>query len=249
LYFDNFTDHSDGDTLYLNSAAPASTVADENDIVALVPSIWKYNEAVAESVFISVQNVDGTVLRSEYCRPQDGNVQCQIDFSGIEPGILRIIAGSKEPEIIYRQESLPAKSPFAAVDLLVSPSVPDAYAFVSADGLPQPKTFTCRIENRSSLWRYIVVPKFNTSLQREQLSITDGDGRYTFGKAAKVLTMSGDPAFAIISKDEIPLQETPVKGLSLKRNQVDLIKELPNPGPEQLKGSKGNFYSEIYVYV
>ncbi len=249
LYFDNLTDRSDGDTLYLNSAAPASPVSDENDMVALAPATWKYGEAATESVFVSIQSVDGTVIGSEYCRPRGGNVQCQIDLSEIEPGLLSITAGSAVPEIIYRQESLPPKSPFAAVDLLVSPSIPQAYSFVGADGLPQSKTFTCRIGKRSSLWRYIVVPKFNTSLRATQLSITDGDTRYTFGDAVEVQTMSGEPAFAIISNDVIPLQETPVKGLSLKRNQADLIKELPNPGPDQLKGRRGSFYSEIYVYV
>jgi len=167
----------------------------------------------------------------------------------VEAGLISITAGSGEQETYYRYESLPESAPLAAIDLYVGPSVPEAYAFVDSGGIPQTKTFTCRIAKRSSLWRYIVVPKFNTSLQAGQLSIVDSDDRYIFGDATAGQTMSGEAAFVIESEDVIPHQEEPIKGLSLRRNNADLIKELPNPGPDQIMGLDGDFYSEIYVYV
>ncbi len=249
LYFDNLTDRKDGDTLYLNHAAPLVSTADENDMITLAPISWRYSEARTESLFVRIQSADGTVIGSEYTRPYQGNVQYTIDMSQMEPGLVSITAGTQEKETFYRYESFPGCSPLAAVDLYGGPSVPAAYAFVDSSGNPQAKTFTCRIAKRNILWRYIVVPKFNTSLQASHLSIEDIDARYTFGDAIAVQTMSGETAFAIESEDVIPLQEEPIKGLALKRNNSDLIKELPNPGPDQVISNNGNFYSEIYVYV
>lgn len=249
LYFDNLTDRKDGNTLYVNHSAPGLTSADENDLVNLTPISWRYSKAGTKTIFVRIQSADGTVVRSEYCRPYEGNVQCLIDLHEVEPGLVSITAGTEEQETYYRYESLPENAPLAAVDLYVGPSVPDAYAFVDSNGIPQNKTFTCRIAKRSSSWRYIVVPKFNNSLQANQLSIDDSDDRYTFGDATAVQTMSGEAAFLIESEDVIPHQEEPIKGLSLRKNNADLIKELPNPGPDQVMGTDGNFYSEIYVYV
>lgn len=249
LYFDNLTDRKDGNMLYLNHAAPGVTAADENDMITLAPISWRFSEAGTESVFVRIQSADGTVVGSEYARPYQGNVQYLIDMSQVGPGLVSITAGSQETESFYRYESFPECPPLAAVDLYGGPSVPAAYAFVDSSGNPQARTFTCRIAKRSILWRYIVVPKFNTSLQASHLSIEDNDARYTFGDATAVQTMSGEAAFAIESEDVISLQEAPIKGLSLKRNNTDLIKELPNPGPDQVMSSNGNFYSEMYVYV
>ena len=249
LYFDNLTDRKDGNTLYVNHSAPAATSADENDLVTLAPISWRYSKAGTETVFARIQSADGTVVWSEYCRPHNGNVQCLIDLREVAPGLISITAGSDEPETFYRYESLPENAPLAAIDLYAGPSVPEAYAFVDADGMPQGKTFTCGIAKRSSSWRYIVVPKFNNSLRADQLSIDDSDDRYTFGEATAFQTMSGEAAFLIESEDMIPHQEEPIKGLSLRRNNADLIRELPNPAPNQIMGSDGDFYSEIYVYV
>ncbi|MCB2182636.1 MAG: hypothetical protein KQH63_11450 [Desulfobulbaceae bacterium] len=248
LYFDNLHDRRDGDTLYLNAGAPAATAADENDLKTLAPPTWRYSKEETKTVFVRVQSADGTVIRSEYCRPYQGNVECRIDMSEVDPGLVSITAG-EDTEIFYCCASPTEGSPLAAVDLYAGSSVPETYAFIDAGGIPQPKIFTCRIARRSSLWRYVVVPKFNTSLQAGQLSIEDGDDRYTFGNATAVQTMSGEAAFAIESEDVIPHQQEPIKGLALKRNHTDLIKELPNPGPDQVMAGSGNFYSEIYVYV
>ncbi len=249
LYFDNLTDRKDGNTLYVNHSAPGVTSADKNDLVTLAPISWRYGKAATEQVFVSVQNANGTVVRSEYCPPHEGNVQCLIDLNEVEPGLVSITAGSGEKETYYRYESLPESAPLAAVDLYVGPFVPEAYSFVDSGGIPLTKTFTCRIAKRSSSWRYIVVPRFNTSLQASQLSIEDNDDRYAFGEATASQTMSGEAAFVIESEDVIPHQEEPIKGLSLRKNNADLIKELPNPGPDQVMGTDGDFYSEIYVYV
>ena len=249
LYFDNLTDRKDGDTLYLNHAAPLVTSADVGDLLNLAPISWRYSKAGTESVLVRIQGADGTIIGSEHARPHEGNVQYTIDISQVDPGLVNITAGTEETEKFYRYESFPGCSPLAAVDLYGGPSVPDAYAFVDSNGIPQTKTFTCRIAKRSILWRYIVVPRFNTSLQAGHLSIEDIDARYTFADATAVQTMSGEAAFVIESEDVIPLQQAPINGLSLKRNNADLIKELPNPGPDQVMGSNGNFYSEMYIYV
>jgi hypothetical protein len=249
LYFDNLIDRKDGDTLYLNQAAPAVTAADEKDLVSLAPISWRYSKAATEPVFVRVQNAHGTVVGTEYCRPHEGNVQCLIDLGEIAPGLVSITAGSETTETYYRPESFPDCAPLAAVDLYTGPTVPDTYQFVDSDGVPQPKVFTCRIAKQSSIWRYIIVPRFNTTLQAGQLSIQDADSRYTFGAPTAVQTMSGEAAFAIESQGLIPHQEEPIKGLSLRRNSVDLIPELPNPGPDQIMVGDSGYYSEIHVYV
>ena len=51
------------------------------------------------------------------------------------------------------------------------------------------------------------------------------------------------------SEDLIPHQEEPIKGLSLRRNNADLIKELPNPGQDQIMVRDGDSHAEIHVYV
>ena len=249
LYFDNLTDRKDGDTLYLNHAAPSVTAANEEDMVSLAPISWRYSKAAADPVFVGVRNAHGTVVGTEYCRPHEGHVQCLIDLGEVDPGLVRITAGSEETETYYRPESSPDCPPLAAVDLYIGPSVPEAYLFVDSSGVPRPKVFTCRIAKKSSTWRYIIVPKFNTTLQVGQLSIEDADSRYTFGNPTAVQTLSGEAAFAIESQGLIPHQEAPIKGLALRRNNADLIKELPNPGPDQIMVRDSGFYSEIHVYV
>ena len=249
LYFDNLTDRKDGDTLYLNQAAPAVTAANEKDLVSLAPISWRFSKAATEPVFVRVQNAHGTVVGTEYCRPHEGHIQCLIDLGQIDPGLISITAGSETTETYYRPESFPNCVPLAAVDLYTGPVVPDTYAFIDSSGVPQPKVFTCRIAKQSSTWRYIIVPRFNTALQAGQLSIEDADSRYTFSSPTAVQTMSGEDAFAIESQGLIPHQEEPIKGLSLRRNSVDLIQELPNPGPDQIIVADSGYYSEIHVYV
>ena len=249
LYFDNLNDRKDGDTLYLNHAAPAVTAANEEDMVDLAPISWRYGKDATEPLFVRVQNAHGTVVGTEYCRPHEGHVQCLIDFSEVDPGLVSITAGSEDTETYYRPESSPDCPPLAAVDLYNDSSVPATYAFIDSGGVPQPKVFTCRIAKKSSTWRYIIVPKFNTTLQAGQLSIEDADSRYTFGNPTAVQTLSGEAAFAIESQGLIPHQEEPIKGLALRRNNADLIKELPNPGPDQIMVRESGFYSELHVYV
>jgi len=249
LYFDNLTDRKDGDTLYLNRDAPAVTVATAKDLVNLAPISWRYSKAAAEPLFVRVGNAHGTVVATQYCRPHEGSVQCLIDLGEVDPGLVSISAGSEDTETYYRPESAPAGAPLAAVDLYIGSGVPDTYAFVDSGGVPQSKVFTCRVAKKSSTWRYIIVPRFNTTLQAGQLSIEDADSRYTFGSPTAVQTMSGEAAFAIESQDPIPHQEAPIKGLSLRRNNADLIKELPNPGPDQILARESGFYSEVHVYV
>lgn len=249
LYFDNLFDRKDNDTLYLNRAAPAVTAANEEDLVNLAPISWRYSKAASQPVFVRIQNAHGTVVAAEYCRPHEGNVQCLIDLGEVDPGLVSITADSEETVTYYRPESYPDCAPLAAVDLYVHPNVPAAYAFVDAGGVPQAKVFTCRIAKQSSIWRYIVVPRFNTNLKAGQLSIEDADSRYTFKNPTEVQTMSGESAFAIESQDPIPHQEAPIKGLSLRRNNADLIKELPNPAPDQIMVGDSGLYSEIQVYV
>lgn len=249
LYFDNLFDRKDGDRLYLNRAAPAVTAANGQDIVHLAPNTWRYSKASNNPVFVRVQNARGTVVKTEYCRPFEDNVRCLVDLGDINPGLVSITAGSEETDTYYRSESLPDGAPFAAVDLYSGPDVPDAYKFIDSDGIPKPKVFTCRIARKSSTWRYVIVPKFSTTLQASQLSIEDADSRYFFGTATTTRTKAGEAAFTIESVGVIPHQEKPINGLSLKRNNADLIKELPNPGPEQVVIQETGLYSEIHVCV
>ncbi len=249
LYFDNLVDRKDADTLYLNHDAPDVTAAGAADLVDLAPGTWRYTATSTEPVFVRIQNASGAVIASAYGRPYEGRVRCLIDLDQIDPGLIGITAGSQDTETFYRPESLPDLPPLAAVDLYNGPFVPEAYRFVDADGEPQFKVYTCRIAGNSSTWRYIVVPRFNPTLQAGQLSIRDGDARYTFGSPAAVQTMSGEAAFAIESEGLIPNREASIKGLALRRNNADLIKELPNPGPDQIMAGESGFISEIYLYV
>jgi hypothetical protein len=249
LYLDNLTDRKGDETLFLNSGAPNEPAAGEKDIVFLAPDIWRYSKTATSAVLIRVQDAGGTVVRTEYCRPYQGTVGCHIDLARIDPGLVAIIPGVEETETYYRPESLPHGAVFGAVDLYAGPQVPETYAFVDGNGIPQPKTYTCRIDHQSSTWRYIVVPRFSTTLQAAQLSIEDAESRFAFGTPEQVQTIAGEKAFSIASVDKIPHQETPIKGLILKKNNTDLVKELPNPGPDQIQVRDTDILSEIFVYV
>jgi len=249
LYFDNLADRAAGTTLFVNRSAPTVTTADKDDLFPLAPISWRYGKASTQSVSVRVQSAQGTVIKAETCWPHQGYVNCLIDLNGVDPGLISITPGTEDTSTFYCCESLPESPPLAAVDLYSGPRVPGPYAFVDGGGLPQPKTFTCRIARRSSTWRYVVVPRFNTSLNPAQLSIEDADARFTFGNPAAVQSMNGESAFAIESTLPIPHQAEPIRGLSLKRNNTDLITELPNPGPDQIRPSGGGFLSEIYVFV
>ena len=249
LYFDNLTDGEAEGTLYLNHDAPAVTAANAADLVDIAPNAWRCAKSATEPVFVRIQNASGEVIDSLYGRPHEGHVRCLVDLAGIEPGLVSITVGAEETETYYRPESLPALPPLAAVDLYHGPFVPQAYRFVAANGTPQFKTYTGRVAGKGSIWRYIVVPRFNATLQAGQLSIEDADARYTFGSPTPFQTLSGEAAFAIESQGPIPNREETIKGFSLKKNSTDLIKELPNPGPDQITVLAGGHYSEIYIYV
>lgn len=249
LYFDNLTDRHDGDNLYLNSAAPTVKTATTEDIVAQAPQTWRYSESGTEGVFVRVQNGYNVIVRSEWFQPQNDQVQGSIILDELEPGILRITTDPQHSEIYYKPESTVSGIPFAAIDLYAGSMVPETYAFIDSEGLPQPKTFLCHIAKRRSIWRYIVIPKFSTNLNAAQLSIEDADEKHTFTAAQIVSTMAGETAFAIASESVISHQVKPLKGLVLRRNSVDLIKELPNPRPDQIVIRDDDFYAEMYVYV
>lgn len=254
LYFDNLTDRSDGDTLYVNNEAPTVTTASAKDILRQAPISWRFSKTSPNPILVSVRNAVGTVVKTKRFHPlkdhpHEDKVRCLIDFGEIDPGLINITAGSEETETYYRPESYPDRAPMAAIDLYAGPSVPEPYRFVDTDGNPQFKMFTCRIDRQSSTWRYIIVPRFSTALQANQLAIEDADSRYTFGSPTEIQTMSGEKAFAIESVGMIPHQEEPIKGLSLRKNTADLIEELPNPGPDQIQVLDSGIYSEIFVYV
>lgn len=249
LYFDNVHDRKDGITLYLNANAPADPFAGENDIVTMGFGTWRNEQATSAPVPVRVQDVFGNVIHVLVSQPVEGKVRSQLDLATMGKGFIRLTPGTGEPESFYVPESLPPPKVFAAVDLYAGGGVPPAYAFTDGNGEPLPKTFTCRVENRKSIWRYMVVPRFNTSLTAALLTIEHGDAEHTFLPANDITTLSGEAAFLIESDGLVPHREEPVKGLMLKRGGTNLIAELPNPGPEQIRAEKEDFYSEVYVYV
>ncbi|MCP4117481.1 MAG: hypothetical protein GY737_19225 [Desulfobacteraceae bacterium] len=250
LYFDNVHDRKDGTTLYLNADAPTDPFAGEKDIVTMAFGTWRNEQSATEPVPVRVQDVFGNVIEVRVSQPVEGKVRSQLELAGIGKGFIRLTPGTGDAESFYIPESVPPPRVFAAIDLYAGKDIPPAYAFTDHNGMPSsPKTFTCRVENRKSIWRYMVVPRFNTGLTAAQLSIEHMDAEHAFLPAGDITTPAGEAAFLIESDGPVPHGEEPVKGLALKKGITKLIAELPNPGPEQIRAHREGFYSEVYVYV
>lgn len=249
LYFDNIHDRKDGTTLYLNADAPTGRFAGENDLLTMAFGTWRNEQAGTEPVQVRFQDVFGNVIHVLVSQPVEGKVRSQIELESIGKGFMRVTPGTGDAESFYVPESVPPPKVFAAIDLYAGAGIPPAYAFTDGNGEPLPKAFTAGVENRKSIWRYVIVPRFNTSLTADLLTVEHVDAEHLFLPAKDTVTLAGEAAFLIESDGSLPHKEEPVKGLSLKRNGTSLIAELPNPGPEQIRADKDGFYSDVFVYV
>ncbi len=249
LYFDNLHDRKDGDILYLNADAPGDPFAGDKDVIAVAPAIWRNEQDTADSVQIRVTDVFGNIVHVKVSPSVEGKARSLLELSEIGKGVMRLTPGTMDAESYYVPESAPPPGVFGAVDLYAGHGIPETYDFTDGNGTPMPKSFTCGIENRKSIWKYVVVPRFNTTLTAGMLTIEHGDGVHAFLPAVDTVTTSGEAAFLIESADSIPHSQIPVKGLALKRNGTNLIAELPNPGPEQIIAREDGFSAEVHVYV
>ncbi len=204
LYFDNVHDRKDGSTLYLNADAPTDSFAGENDIVTMAFGTWRNEQAVSEPVPVRVQDVFGNVIHVLVSQPVEGKVRSQLDLAGIGKGFIRLTPGTGDAESFYVPESVPPAKVFAAIDFYAGAGIPPAYAFTDENGEPLPKTFTSRVENRKSIWRYVVVPRFNTSLTAALLTIEHVDAEHGFLPASDTTTLTGEAAFLIESDGPVP---------------------------------------------
>jgi hypothetical protein len=154
-------------------------------------------------------------------------------------------------------DSLRSRRPFALVLLKVSDAVAASHRFVDDSGQGTGTDFAVHFRNRSTVWRYRIVPRYEDTLDADHLEVLDGEGRYSFSSGTNTSTPGGETAIHFASTAPLPLQEQPIRHLELHKlnggdgPSLQLVDHLPNPSRTQITidAGDGTVYSEIEVYV
>lgn len=154
-------------------------------------------------------------------------------------------------------DSLRSRRPFALVLLKVGDTVASSHRFVDDSGRGTGTEFGVRFRNRSTVWRYRIVPRYENTLDADHLEVVDSEGRYSFSAGTGTSTPGGETAIRFASTAALPLQEEPIRHLELHKlnggdgPSLQLIDHLPNPSRTQISidAGDGTVYSEMEVYV
>jgi hypothetical protein len=156
----------------------------------------------------------------------------------------------------YADDELTGENAFAVIDIFDDDAVPAAYRFTDENHSAVPKTYKIKIDNRKAYWKYMVVLKYRTAIDPEDLSVALSGNGFAFSRKPGMVLSSGLTAVPFVSNHEMGLTATPVKGIKLTCDAGDAgddfeVADLPNASAETIKPDKaGNkIYSEIFIYV
>ncbi len=255
----NLNNNPQGGKLLL-TADTASDRLGRHDLVDLRPLSFQYTSEVNTSqAEVEVTDETGTRVLKKLVETQEGVLSCPVDLRDCPPGRFMLSVDGTEELEFYGSDELAGRSVFAVIDLFFNDDVPAQYRLTDGGGNPLPKTYTLRIGRRETYWRYQVVLKYRSDTSPEDLSIISpdvGGAPVTFEKQPLQQISDGTKAVPFVSDRPLPLRQSPVKGIQLKKGNgngggVLEIDNLPNPPVENLKpeGSDDKVYSEIFVYI
>jgi hypothetical protein len=275
FYLNNMNNNPQNSKLLLSAKTSSEFVSSEDNL-EFEPLIFHYQAASSStSVNVKINDQWSNTVTSETVAIVEGKLNFEVDLRRHGPGKFSLWVDDVEKKTFYASDELVGKNVFGLIDIFRDDRVPEDYQFTDPDNNHDvlAKTFTAKIDNRRTFWKYYVVLKYRTDIDPEDLSIeflpqtendndneddTDsGNGDFTtpFERKPPIERSDGLMAIPFISQAVLPLQENPIKKIQLKKTSsissgIFSIKNLTNPSVATIiKSDADQFLSEIFIYV
>lgn len=117
--------------------------------------------------------------------------------------------------------------------------------------------YIVRINNRSTIWKYLVISKYVKELEKTEVKSTES--KVQFKGPDKEELSTGDIAYVFQSDKELPLLQFAEFTFQLNKKKAGvsgsktIIEKMPVPGIDVVRevqeGKNNKFYSEIYLSI
>ena len=252
----NRQDNEQGGELLLTADDAAQYLSEKDRVEAKSLLFHERFETEDTHADMQVVNERGDVVMAETVFPVENTVDFVVDLRKALPGKYTLKKNGAKVRDFYADDELVGENVFAAIDIFDDDSVSAAYRFTDENHRAAPKTYKIKIDNRKVFWKYLVVLKYRTQIDTEDLSVALSGNGAAFSKLPDTVLSNGLTAAPFVSNDEMGLTAKPVKGIKLtcdaKGAADDFeIANLPNGRAETIKPDKDEdkIYSEIFIYV
>lgn len=264
-YFHNFTNlpAEDRTTIFYfdNQKVETSENATlhENDFVSSA-NAFKIKPAYFEMSFaknakIALMDENKNIFIQETIEGQIFN----FDMRGFQEGKYTITENGKDKEtFVYLQNMMPPR-PVGLIELKMSEKGrKEILGQIKEEEPLTTRNYKVCFETRSTYWRYLIVPKYQNSLQN--LVIDTGETKVPFKGPKTQKLPNGVEAYCFESEKPLALQEITNYNFQLVKNKDSkgksihqILRRLPVPSFEMIKPESRNpdskIYSEIIIYI
>ncbi|EAY25093.1 hypothetical protein [Microscilla marina] len=164
-------------------------------------------------------------------------------------GMYTLVANGERKSFLFFHENLVPK-PLAWVEINWSEKMLDnILGQINKNKKNEPYNFMVSFEERKTVWRYIIIPKYENPSNLE-VRMIEGQDKVTFSKPVEG-KFYNQQAYIFESNQLLSMKERPNCSFELVSGSKIIKKLLPAPSPELIKPSSDNlkFYSEIIVYI
>jgi len=255
FHLHNLQNNQQDDELLLTSDTLAKYLT-EDDQVPVRPPWFEYAfTAIGTSAQVQVLDFFGETVQEAQVTKQDGIFSLPIALQAHPPGRYRLLVNASPELDFYTGPSLAGQGCTGIIELFRDDGVPAPYRFTSGTGDAQPKTYVINLQCRVTYWKYLVVLRYRTGVDPDDLSILHPDDGVVFNRQTSTVSSDGATVVPFISNIPLQLQANPTSGIQLtysNGNGGDLqIDHLPNAPTSRIvpDPSEGKIYSEIYYYI
>lgn len=176
----------------------------------------------------------------------------QVDISDLPAGKYALTLDKKIVEEFVFANFKSASKPLVFIDFFwVSPTKNKKKYDLYSQNTVTSRLYHLVFQNRSTIWKYYVVPKYANNFTSLQLETSNNS---KFSKAVETQISDGSKAFLFVSEQPLELKEITNYEFQLKKQQRSdtskvVIKRMPVANNKLIKPEKDYFFSEILVYV
>jgi len=251
FYFSTESGHVHEGGLRLSADAPLHAVS-QSDRILLMPRVFDYTiDHPAAAGTITVWDRMDAIVLSKQVATQAGRLRCGIDLSHLPPARYTLFLDGAARMVFYADETLTRDRPLGVIAVYNDGRVAEPFRLSDASGAARPKTFRIHFGNRRAFWHYQVHVKYRRDIDPEDLTITHSEIGFTRQPAA--IAPDGSTTVSFISNGELPLRQSPVKGIALGKtggNGTRLkINHLQNPTGSQIRQAGDRVFSDLHVYI
>jgi hypothetical protein len=253
-HFSNLNDNIQNTELLLSARTSEKFVSDD-DLIVLNPTKFYYNQSFTNSsAFIQIKDLEGNAITDKIVKPVNNQLNYYVDLSFFLPGRYKLFVDGSLKLDFYADDSLASKNIFGIVDIYFSRSVPSAYLLTDLSGKISEKSYAINFKKRRTIWKYLVVLKFKSTINPSDISLTYRDLTNSFKKLAPVILSDGYTAVPFTSNNEIDFSDATIQGIMLKKTNgtgIIEIENLPNASYKNIKPDLANnkVFSEIFIYL